>query len=165
MKQLTVPVISSSEVMSGTCLTWLEAPEIVAEARPGQFVMVRCGEDTVVPRPLSIHRVDGDNLALLFSIVGKGTGWLSQRKKGEVLNIFGPLGNGFYINHDAMNVLLVAGGIGIAPLCFLADESLKAGRKVTLINGATTADCLLPVSTSQELYEKGFLPEKDVGDI
>jgi dihydroorotate dehydrogenase electron transfer subunit len=158
MKQVTVPIISSSEVMPTTYLIRLEAPGIITGARPGQFVMVRCGEDTVLPRPLSIHRLDGNNLMLLFSVVGKGTGWLSQRKKGEALNIFGPLGNGFHMKQDTRNVLIVAGGIGIAPLCFLADESLKAGIKVTLINGAKTADCLLPISTPQKLYDGGLKP-------
>jgi dihydroorotate dehydrogenase electron transfer subunit len=158
MRQVKAPIISSGEVMPGTYLVRLEAPEIVAEARPGQFVMVSCGGDTVVPRPLSIHRVEGTNLALLFNVVGKGTGWLSRRKKGETLSIFGSLGNGFYIKPDAMNVLIVAGGIGIAPLCFLIDEALREKRKVTLINGASTADCLLPISISQELFNEGLKP-------
>jgi len=158
MRQITAPIISSSEVMPGTYHIRLEAPEIVAEARPGQFVMVNCGGDTVVPRPLSIHRIDGNGLSLLFNVVGKGTDRLSQRKKGEALSIFGPLGNGFYINHDARNVLIVAGGIGIAPLCYLIDEALKGEKKVTLINGAQTADCLLPISTPQEFIDGGLKP-------
>ncbi|HEY97945.1 MAG TPA: dihydroorotate dehydrogenase electron transfer subunit [Dehalococcoidia bacterium] len=158
MKQITTPIISRSEVLPGTYHVRLEAPEIVNGAKPGQFVMVRCGEDTVVPRPFSIHRVEGSVLTLLFNVVGRGTNWLSQRKKGEILNFFGPLGNGFYKKPNARNVLIVAGGIGIAPLCFLANELLKAGLKVTLINGASTADCLLPVSTSQKLYDEGLKP-------
>lgn len=158
MPQIAAKIVSSSEVLPGTYLIRLEAPEIVAEARPGQFVMVHCGEDTVVPRPLSIHRLDGDTLSLLFNVVGRGTAWLSQRKKGDALNIFGPLGNGFHIEPEARNVLIVAGGIGIAPLCFLADECLKAGIKVTLINGARSAGCLLPVSTPQELFDRGIKP-------
>lgn len=158
MKQLAAPIISKSEVIPGTYLAWLEAPEIVSEAKPGQFVMVRCDEDTVVPRPLSIHRTDGNRLALLFSVVGRGTGWLSRRKKGESLDIFGPLGNGFHIEPDASNLLLIAGGIGIAPLCFLIDEALKDGKNVTLINGARTADCLFPVSLNQRLFDGGVSP-------
>jgi dihydroorotate dehydrogenase electron transfer subunit len=158
MRQLAAPIISGSEVMPGTYLVWLEAPEIAAEARPGQFVMVSCGEDTVVPRPLSVHRVEGETLALLFSVVGRGTGWLSRRKKGEVLNIFGPLGNGFLIEPEAKNLLLVAGGIGIAPLRFLIDDILKEGKKVTLINGAHSADYLIPISINQDLFDAGVKP-------
>jgi dihydroorotate dehydrogenase electron transfer subunit len=160
MKQVTAPIISGCEVIPGTYLIRLEAPEIAASARPGQFVMVSCGGDMVVPRPLSIHRIDGNRLALLFSVVGKGTAWLSQRKKGEALNIFGPLGNGFYIMPDTKNLLLVAGGIGIAPLCLLVDTALKAGKTVMLINGAPTADCLLPISINQGLFDAGVSPAK-----
>ena len=163
MIQLAAPITSISEVMTGTYLIWLEAPEIASTARPGQFVMVTCGEDTVVPRPLSIHRIDGKTLALLFSVVGRGTVWLSRRQKGEVLSIFGPLGNGFRIEPGAGNLLLVAGGIGIAPLCFLTDAALKEGRTITLINGAPNGDCLLPVSISQDLFNAGVRPAINVG--
>ena len=119
MKQTLSSIISSNEVMPGTYLVWLESPDIADAARPGQFVMVRCGEDTLLRRPLSVHRVDGDRLALLFKIVGRGTLWLSQQQVGDNLDIFGPLGNGFRTDSDSKNMLLVAGGIGIAPLRFL----------------------------------------------
>lgn len=158
MKQVRAAITSTVEAMPETHLFWLEAPDIAASARPGQFVMVRCGGDTVLSRPLSTHRVDGGRLALLFNVVGKGTRWLSQRKKGETLDIFGPLGNGFRIKPEAKNLLLVTGGMGIAPLCFLADVAAGEGKKVTLITGARTAAGLLPVSVSQHLFDTGMLP-------
>jgi len=144
-------------VTPGVYLMRLEAPEIAKAALPGQFVMVSCGKETILPRPLSVHRVNGDRLALLFSVVGKGTRWLSQVKKGEALNMFGPLGNGFTVNPESRNLLLVAGGMGIAPLYFLAEKA-AAEKKVTFICGARTRDCLLPVSLPQEYYEKGLPP-------
>ena len=125
MKQSLAPIITNSEVMPGVYLIWLDSPEIASEAKSGQFVMVRCGEESLLRRPLSIHQVDGDKLALLFTVVGKGTHWLSQRQKGEMVELFGPLGNGFSILPASHNLLLVAGGIGIAPLYFLAQEELK----------------------------------------
>jgi dihydroorotate dehydrogenase electron transfer subunit len=157
MYQIKARIISIIEAMPETYLVWLEAPEIAGEAKPGQFIMVRCGDDTFLPRPLSIHRVDGGQIALLFQVVGKGTQWLSQRKKGETLDIFGPLGNGFTVNPDSQNVLLVGGGIGIAPLCFLADDALAQGKTVTIIQGAQTASGLLPITCPQKLYEKGVM--------
>ncbi len=158
MKQLKAAIISAQEVTHDARLLWLEAPEIARAARPGQFVMVRCGGDTFLPRPFSVHRTDGERLALLFSVVGGGTGWLAARKKGEALDVFGPLGNGFTIAPDAKNLLLVAGGIGLAPLVFLADTAAASGQKVTLISGARDADCLLPVASPQRLYDSGTLP-------
>jgi dihydroorotate dehydrogenase electron transfer subunit len=158
MKQIKAPVVSAIEAMPQTYLLWLEGPDIAAEARPGQFVMAACGDDTFLPRPFSIHRVDGGNIALLFRVVGKGTQWLSQLKKGGTLDVFGPLGNGFTISPTASNLLLVGGGIGTAPLCFLADYALALGKNVTILQGAATASCLVPVSVNQKLFDKGVLP-------
>jgi dihydroorotate dehydrogenase electron transfer subunit len=144
MKQEIAPVITNSEVMSGPRLIWLEAPEIAAIAQPGQFVMVRCGEDTILRRPLSIHRVDGKNIALLFSVVGKGTYWLSQQKAGDTIDIFGPLGSGYSIQSSSQKLLLLAGGVGIAPLYFLAQEARGIERSVTILHGASTISHLYP---------------------
>ncbi len=135
MKQSQTTLVSNIEVMPGSHLLWLQAPEIAAVARPGQFVMVRCGEETTLPRPLSIHQTAGDKLALLFTVVGRGTQWLCRRQPGEKVNMFGPLGNGFTIHPDSTDLLLVAGGIGIAPLRFLADEAVRQGKRVTLLYG------------------------------
>ncbi|MFC2057145.1 dihydroorotate dehydrogenase electron transfer subunit [Chloroflexota bacterium] len=130
--------------MPGAYLIWLEAPAIASEAKPGQFVMVPCGEDTLLPRPLSIHQLDGDKIALLLNVVGKGTEWLSQRQTGDSLGLFGPLGNGFIISPNSKNLLLVAGGMGIAPLYFLAQHALKQGCSIKLLLGASTATQLYP---------------------
>jgi dihydroorotate dehydrogenase electron transfer subunit len=158
MKQTLAPIIFNNEVMPGTHLVWLEVPEIAATAQPGQFVMVRCGQDTLLRRPLSVHQTDGDKLALLFTIVGRGTRWLSQRQTGDSVDIFGPLGNGFRIDPATKNLLLVAGGIGIAPLRFLADVAVRQKKKVTLIIGASSVAYLLPISPPAGLFNEGVLP-------
>jgi dihydroorotate dehydrogenase electron transfer subunit len=158
VKQVKATVTSNIEAMPETRLMWLEAPGIAETARPGQFVMVECGGDTLLPRPFSVHRVDGSRLALLFSIVGKGTARLAQLKKGDRLDMFGPLGNGFTINKDSRNLLLVAGGMGIAPLYFLAEAAAGEGKKVTIISGAKSCDHLLPVALPQKLFNGGMLP-------
>ena len=142
MKQTLAPVISNTRITPDYYLMWLESPGIAAEARPGQFVMVRCGQDTLLRRPLSIHQRDGSRIALLFQVVGKGTDWLSHRQAGDKIDLFGSLGNGFSIQPTVKNLLLVAGGIGIAPLCFLAQQA--TGHRVTLLLGASTAARLYP---------------------
>ena len=145
MKQVAAPIISTSQVMPGVNLIWLESPQIASTAGPGQFVMVHCGEECLLRRPLSIHQLSNQNkLALLFTVVGKGTRWLSQRQAGNKVDLLGPLGNGFSIYPGSHNLLLVAGGIGIAPLCFLAREALNQGCSVTLLMGASTASQLYP---------------------
>jgi dihydroorotate dehydrogenase electron transfer subunit len=141
LRQSSVKVFDNREVFSGVNHLSLCAPEIATEARPGQFVMVRCGEDTLLRRPLSIHQVNetGEEIALLYSVVGKGTHWLSQLKSGENIDLLGPLGNGFSIYPASRKLLLVAGGMGIAPLYFLAQDAEKKGLSVTLLMGAQTA--------------------------
>ena len=146
MKQVTSVVSRNEEVIPGVFQMWLKALELTDRARPGQFLMVRCGEDTLLRRPLSVHRLDGDKLALLFQVRGKGTEWLSHCQNGDKLDVFGPMGNGFKIAPRAKNLLLVAGGIGIAPLYCLAESALSARKRVTLLLGTATAKQLYPAS-------------------
>jgi dihydroorotate dehydrogenase electron transfer subunit len=132
--------------MPDVCLLWLEAPQITMAARPGQFVMLQCGQGNLLRRPLSIHNVDKsrNNLAFLFSVVGKGTKWLSKQQPGDSIDILGPLGNGFSLSPETLNILLVGGGIGIAPLPFLARTAMEKGYSVDLLLGAATACQLYP---------------------
>jgi dihydroorotate dehydrogenase electron transfer subunit len=108
--------------------------------------MVNCGKECLLPRPLSIHQVNKDGIVLFYTVLvdGKGTNWLSQRYKGEAVGLFGPLGNGFSIKPHSNNLLLVAGGIGIAPLHLLAQQALNQGCSVRLLLGASTAAQLYP---------------------
>ena len=148
MKQISAKVISNQQILppfthtggqaiSGSRIIWLRCPEIAKEARPGQFVMVRCGEELTLPRPFSIHQVNEEGIALFYAVWadGKGTTWLSQRQTGDTIDIFGPLGNGFSIQPASRNLLLVAGGIGIAPLYFAAQEAIKKRCSAKLLYG------------------------------
>ena len=134
--------------MPNTYLVWLRSPRIPRAAQPGQFVMVQCGGeyDPLLRRPLSIHRVDKRRIALLYDVVGRGTRWLSQRRRGDSLDLLGPLGNGFAVYPDSRSLLLVAGGMGIVPLVSLAEKALSRGQEVRLLLGARTAGQLYPVS-------------------
>jgi len=153
LKQVIASLISNVEAMLGVYLIWLDSPQIASEAKPGQFAMVRCGEGSEYPlrRPLSIHQLSNNKLAFLFTVSGKGTYWLSQRQAGDNIDLLGPLGNGYTIYPASHNLLLVAGGIGIAPLVFLAQEALNRGSSVTLLLGAPTAT---------QLYPRHFLPHE-----
>ncbi|MFC1865402.1 dihydroorotate dehydrogenase electron transfer subunit [Chloroflexota bacterium] len=146
MKQNLSRIISSEEVMPGICLMWFKAPEIAATAKPGQFFMLQCGADNLLRRPFSVHNVEdnGGNIAVLFSVVGRGTKWLSQRRAGEKIDILGPLGNGYAISPASRNILMVGGGIGIAPLPFLVRTAVDRDCSVILLYGAATAAQLCP---------------------
>ncbi len=125
-----------------TFLLVLDAPQVASEARPGQFVMVRCGE-LPLRRPISIHAASDDRIALLFRVAGTGTSWLSGIEQRGSLDLTGPLGNGYTVPSVGGRVVLVAGGMGIAPLCFLASR-LAVSHEVIIVHGTRSAG---------ELYE------------
>jgi len=159
-KQTLCSVASNVEVLPGIHLMWIEAPDIAVAAQPGQFITVRCGGFTL-RRPFSIHQsspLTGEDsgegeIALLFKVAGKGTLWLSQRQTGDRIDILGPLGRGFSIGPGARNLLLVAGGIGIAPLVFLMQHA-PSQHQITLIHGASTAAQFYPFSSAGKKRSK-----------
>ncbi|MBI4288414.1 MAG: dihydroorotate dehydrogenase electron transfer subunit [Chloroflexi bacterium] len=144
MKRITAPVISNRSLMPETYLLEVDAPPIAAEARPGQFCMVHCGEGYFLRRPLSIHRA-ADGLAFWLRVVGRGSAALAGLHPGDKVDIIGPLGNGYSVRPGARSLLLVAGGMGAAPLAFLARKALREERSVTLVIGGRTRTQIYPV--------------------
>jgi dihydroorotate dehydrogenase electron transfer subunit len=106
---------------------------------PGQFVMVRVrdGVEPLLRRPLGIHRVseDGTKFELLFREVGTGTAILAKVRAGDELDVLAPLGKGFHLGDEVKTPLLVGGGIGVAPLLYLAETLMASGKRPTLILG------------------------------
>jgi dihydroorotate dehydrogenase electron transfer subunit len=130
---------------SSSHLLRLHCPEIAQTARPGQFVMLDCGEAYNLRRPLSVHMVNGDEIIFYFvAWQGHGTEWLASRQPGDEISLLGPLGNGFTINAESQSLLLVGGGMGIAPLRFLAEGALIMGKTVTYAVGVRSTDLLAP---------------------
>jgi dihydroorotate dehydrogenase electron transfer subunit len=146
MYQQLAPIISNQEVMPGTYLMRIESPQIAAAAKPGQFVMITCGtgSERLLRRPISIHQVNGTTMDFLFAGTGPGTTWLAHRPAGEKADILGPMGHGFSIADGTKHLLLIAGGMGIAPLCFLAQEALRNNSQVRILAGARTACLVCP---------------------
>ena len=104
----------------------LAAVEIAARAAPGQFVMVGVpGGRFLLRRPISLHSVDGERVRLLVEARGEGSAVLAAAEVGDTLPLAGPLGSGFRLE-GVRAALLVAGGIGAAPLQFVADELVAA---------------------------------------
>jgi len=113
------------------------ASGLAEKCRPGQFAHIYCGGGiySITRRPLSIASVSGDEISFLFQVKGEGTRWLSARKPGDMIDIIAPIGRGFSLPESG-EAVLVAGGIGIAPLVFLGQAALKKGLPVTLLYGA-----------------------------
>ncbi|MBD3165088.1 hypothetical protein GF324_00660 [bacterium] len=119
---------------------WLQAPSICRDAVPGQFLHVRV-KQTYVPllrRPLSIGRVHGDQLELVWRVVGEGTRLLAEVFPGDRVDLLGPLGHGFTLSNEGP-ALLVGGGLGLPPLVYLYDELRRRGSKAELLLGVRGA--------------------------
>lgn len=140
-------------------------------AKPGQFIMVRTSTDAtpLLRRPFSLlglirekDRVAG--IEILFKVVGKGTERLSRGRKGDRLSVIGPLGNAFSIPDTCRQLILVAGGVGVPPIRFLAQSLLKRegnlNRCVVFIGGRTRDD-LVCIS---EFDLPGFLLDVSTDD-
>ncbi|MBM4147497.1 MAG: dihydroorotate dehydrogenase electron transfer subunit [Lentisphaerae bacterium] len=120
----------------------LNAPAIAASVRPGQFLHLRIPrfEQAVLRRPFSVFRAEGEHISILYKTVGAGTMALTGVREGEVVNVMGPLGNGFPSSSPGSLPVLVAGGYGVAPLYLLARRMDMAG--IIFIGAATSDDVL-----------------------
>lgn len=121
----------------------LEAPDVVAAARPGQFVHLRIPnvEPSALRRPFSICDAKDGVLSILYKSVGRGTEAMGDLRAGDGVNIMGPIGNGFPSPSNDSLPLLVAGGYGVAPLYFLAKNCTKKG--ILFAGGRAARDVLL----------------------
>jgi dihydroorotate dehydrogenase electron transfer subunit len=140
------------------------ASTFISGAAPGQFVMLRTADfaagaevtpsaeaiadDPLLPRAMSYHRLregkDGQEFSILYDVVGRGTAWLARRQVGDLVYGWGPLGRGYSLRNAGQNLLLVGGGIGIAPLLWLADEAVAKGHSVVLLDGARDTTGVFP---------------------
>ncbi|MDO9573633.1 MAG: dihydroorotate dehydrogenase electron transfer subunit [Candidatus Contubernalis sp.] len=143
-----VEVIQQQKKGPGLFRLDLHAPEICGEAMPGQFIHLKTtdrGYDPLLRRPFSIYDVDRQQgvLSVTYKVVGLGTELLTRRQRGETLEVIGPLGRPFGLFEEDRRVIMVAGGVGYAPLNFLARELLKKKVEVEVLLGARIAEELV----------------------
>ncbi|MDO8885415.1 dihydroorotate dehydrogenase electron transfer subunit [Candidatus Oleimmundimicrobium sp.] len=125
MAHVKAKILNKEQVAPSIFKLSLLCPEIASSAIPGQFVHVECGKGKsfILRRPFSVYRqASKETFEILFQVVGKGTESLAEAEVNSYLDIIGPLGNGFKLSNNCKKVLLVSGGIGIAPLTFLAEK-------------------------------------------
>jgi len=114
-------VVDNEQLLADTFALTVICKELALEARAGQFVHIECGESCLLRRPVSICSVRGDALEFVFEVKGEGTRWLSAREPGHMLDILGPLGNGFYLPDG--DIIVIGGGIGSPPMLFASESA------------------------------------------
>jgi dihydroorotate dehydrogenase electron transfer subunit len=144
MDDRSLEIVFNRRISGEVFLMGLLSAEVVAEARPGQFVMVRVGDglDPLLRRPFSICGCrNGELFLILYKVVGRGTTIMSGLKRGGRISVLGPLGKSFGTPPKGAISFLVGGGLGIAPLFFMAERS--GAKDTILIAGARTAQELI----------------------
>jgi len=131
MHQIRARILSNQRIIEKCYKMSLYAPGVAQEVYPGQFIHIRCTEgcNPLMRRPFSIYKAEGEKIEILYELVGKGTDLLSGKRVGEEVDILGPSGRGFKINLPLRRAVLVAGGIGVAPLYFLASKLMEVLEK------------------------------------
>ena len=135
----------------------LQSSQQLPEIFPGQFVnvLVEDSKTTFLRRPISVYDVNREEntLDLLIQIVGDGTEKLSHVKVGENVNLLYPLGRGFSWETRNKNVLLVGGGVGLAPLLYLAKNLNNNGISVTTLIGGRAKNNIIELDNFKETGE------------
>ncbi len=150
-------ITDQKEISPGYFCLSLSAPEISGTVQAGQFIHIFCGEGTYLRRPFSIAGIKKNQIEIIYRVVGEGTEILSRKKKGDILDVLGPLGNGYQITNYRLpitdKIVLIAGGTGIASLLFLAQKlhCSIAPLPITVLLGAKTKNDLLGVSSFEKL--------------
>jgi dihydroorotate dehydrogenase electron transfer subunit len=140
-------VVANAKIGDLGVLLGVRSPGIVDQARAGQFVHVRpgVGWDPLLRRPYSFCRIDrrAGEIELIVKPLGPGGQWIAERRPGDALDLLGPLGTSFVVRRDTRNLLLVAGGTGIAPMRVIAEQEAPR-RNVTLVMGGRSVAHLWP---------------------
>lgn len=194
MQQFKTKVISNKKIAPGHyILSFKTAKKIIDSTKPGQFFNARASlsYEPLLRRPFSAHKIYKDRIEILYKVVGSATKILSTKKKGDRLDIIGPLGNGFEIaslpprlcpavaRNDGAPViarpakrgetisLLVAGGHGVAPLYALAKQLTSrklypyGHRRVTVFIGAKTGKHIICDKELRKLGAKVYIATED----
>ncbi|HOC69132.1 MAG TPA: dihydroorotate dehydrogenase electron transfer subunit [Candidatus Hydrogenedentes bacterium] len=145
---LECEITAHQDIAPGHKRLALRAEPIATVAVPGQFCMLEAHEGLYpfLRRPMSIERIYKDGISILYKVLGLGTRLLAHLPVGAVINVQGPLGNGFPLPQGFNRHILVAGGIGVAPFPGLAEAILqKLGRTPEVVLAARNDRMLLLV--------------------
>lgn len=155
MNTFNASILSNQPVAENIFKLTLDAPELAQNSRAGQFVQVKIADELTLRRPLGIAGALKDQITIFYRVVGHGTEILSKKRGGDCLNILGALGNGFSI--PSGKVLLIGGGMGLAPL-LCAAQSFNSD---VLIAGRNSGEVIFWQEEFNTFTEKIFITTDD----
>ncbi|MDL2277510.1 dihydroorotate dehydrogenase electron transfer subunit [Parabacteroides sp. OttesenSCG-928-G07] len=178
---LDMKVTENLRLHQNYCLLKLTTEQALPDMLPGQFAEIRVDNSptTFLRRPISINYVDQskNELWLLVQLVGDGTRRMAEYKPGENMNLLLPLGNSFTIpskDQKELNLLLIGGGVGTAPMLFLGEKLKQAGFNPAFLLGARSASDLMQLDDFKKIGsvylttedgsmgEKGFVTDHSI---
>jgi len=136
-------VTDRREPAPGVFVIGFDAPELVRDTRPGQYLMAIPPSGERCATALGVYEAEGKRASILFFVTGKRTRELSELHPGDRLDLVGPLGNGFDLRDDPRDVAIVAGGVGVASVLLPAQRLARSGARVRFYYGARTARLLV----------------------
>lgn len=166
-------VLSNVEVSPCYFRMRMTAPQDLGTSLPGQFLMLKVTEsiDPLLRRPFGLFDVgtfqaEYDEaprtyVEILYKVVGKGTRMLSALHHGDSVDLLAPLGKGFRLGDKGEEKILVGGGVGLAPLYYLAKELVAQGEKVRLFAGGRNRDDILCITEFERLGVETYVATDD----
>ena len=169
MFQTQALITKKSTLGAGYYELELLAPEIALAAKPGQFVQLKVAGpesyDPLLGRPISLYQINpvSGSITVIFKVVGRGTTLLAGKKVGELIEVIGPIGNGFTIPDATRRLALIAGGIGMPPLFCLAEalRKIKPQLEMAFFYGGRSSRDLLTLDAWETLNIELYLTTDD----
>lgn len=167
MKLLKTKIITNEKIARDHYVLSFEFANATRKVSPGQFFNVRvtASSKPLLRRPFGTHKIYKDRIEILYKVVGEATRILSTKKKGDALDVLGPLGNGFNPKSgprsSQQGAILVAGGHGVAPLYALAKELKTHGFKSRVFIGAKTKKHVVGTKDLKKLGSKVYIATDD----
>ncbi len=141
---LKAPVDKTIELDNQIFLLKVFSPEIAKSIKPGQFLNIKVTKSLypLLRRPFSVCDVEGDYFYIMFNVLGEGTRILAHKIKDDLVDLLGPLGNGFNLDGDYDTAVIVAGGLGAAPFPYLIRKIGDKKHVKCFIGGRTQKDVI-----------------------
>lgn len=152
--------VIKNELIAKDTYEMILKPEKMTSITAGQFINIKL-PGVILRRPFSVASINEDTYTILYKVLGQGTDILSNVKINAKLDVLLPLGQGFTVNKEEKEILIIGGGIGIAPLYELAKEYAKLNTKITAVLGFDTKESVYYEEEFKALGAKVYISSDD----